>query len=70
MLLPGLSVITSTFKTTGEYNTKLRIRIGNSTSDEWTGNIDYNQFNSKFNERGEYKFEYLEYQKITLTTTR
>jgi len=70
MLLPGLSVITSTFKTTGEYNTKLRIRIGNSTSDEWTGNIDYNQFNSKFNERGEYKFEYLEYQKKTLTTTR
>lgn len=51
MLLPGLSVITSTFKTTGEYNTKLRIKIGNSTSDEWTGNIDYNQFNSKFNER-------------------
>lgn len=67
MLLPGLSVITSTFKTTGEYKTKLRIKIGNNISNEWSGKINYNQFNSKFDDKGEYKTEYIEQQKNKTT---
>jgi hypothetical protein len=68
MLLPGLSVITSTFKTYGEFKTKLRVKIGNNTSNEWQGSINQNQFNSKFDESGDYKFEYIEQQKNKTTT--
>ncbi|ASB50328.1 hypothetical protein [Alkalitalea saponilacus] len=43
-LPPKFSVILSTYITRGDYQTKLRIRVGNNYSNEWTGKINYSQF--------------------------
>jgi len=64
-LPPSYTVIVSMFKTTGDYHTQLRVKVGNNYSNEWTGNIDYNQFTSMFDENGEYKKEYLDFKHCT-----
>lgn len=42
----------------GNYSTTLRLRIGNTFSIEFIGNINYRQFESMFNKQGEYKEAY------------
>lgn|GEM_PF-787398 len=42
----------------GNYSTTLRLRIDNTFSNEFKGNINYRQFESMFNDQGDYKEEY------------
>ncbi len=42
----------------GNYSTTLRLRIDSNISNEFIGTINYRQFESKFDEQGEYKDEY------------
>ena len=42
----------------GNYSTTLRLRIDSIFSNEFKGNINYRQFESKFNSQGEFKEEY------------
>jgi len=44
LLPPGYSIISSIYKTNGNYETIQRIKIGNNYSNEWIGKINYNQF--------------------------
>lgn len=61
-LPPGYSLISSTYITNGDYQTKLRIRLGSNYSNEWTGKINYSQF-SIYNDWE--KLENLIYTKTT-----
>lgn len=47
---PNYSIITATHISKGDYKTKLRLKFGKNTSNEWSGHINYNQFNTKFDE--------------------
>ncbi len=60
---PSYTAITATYVTQGNYETKLRLRVGNNISNEWRGKINYNQFNSMFNSSGNYSEEYLKWEK-------
>jgi hypothetical protein len=42
----------------GDYSTTLRVRIDSIFSNEFKGNINYRQFESMFDEQGEYKEEH------------
>jgi hypothetical protein len=42
----------------GDYSTTLRLRIDSSFSNEFKGSINYRQFESMFNDQGDYKEEY------------
>lgn len=56
-------IISSVYKYSGNYKTQLRFRIGKSYSNSFYSTINYNQFESIFDENSEYKEEYLEYRK-------
>lgn len=43
----------------GNFRTQLRVSMGSNKSNSFWGNINYRQFQSKFDENGEYKKEYL-----------
>lgn len=49
--------LTPIFK--GNFRTQLRVSMGSNKSNPFWGNINYRQFQSKFDENGEYKKEYL-----------
>jgi len=42
----------------GDFSTSLRLRINSTFSNEFKGNINYRQFESMFNDQGDYKEEY------------
>ena len=43
----------------GNYRTQLRLSMGSNKSNTFWGNINYRQFQSKYDENGEYKKEYV-----------
>lgn len=43
----------------GNFKTQLRVSMGNNKSNSFWGNINYRQFQSKFDKNGAYKKEYL-----------
>lgn len=59
VLIKNRVIVSSIYSYFGNYNTNLRIKIGTNYSNVYSGKINYNQFNSKFNENGNYKKEYL-----------
>jgi hypothetical protein len=59
ILPPNESVITLAPIFKGNYKTKLRLKIRNNYSKPFIGFINYRQFQSKFDENGEYKEEYI-----------
>lgn len=59
ILLKDHIITTSVYVYFGDFNTELRLKIGNNYSNVISGWINYNQFNSKFDDRGNYKEEYL-----------
>lgn len=54
-LAPKNVVLTSVFVYDGDYKTKLRIKLGESYSNEFYGKINHNQFESKYDESGNLK---------------
>ncbi|WP_461640205.1 hypothetical protein [Labilibaculum euxinus] len=56
-------IISSVYVYSGDYKTQLRFRVGKSYSNSFYSTINYNQFESIFDENGEYKEKYLEYRK-------
>lgn len=60
ILPPNYVALTNTRIYYGDYHTDLRIKLGNSYSNTFKGNINYRQFQSMFNEHGNYREEYLD----------
>jgi hypothetical protein len=58
ILPPNEIGISATTIYQGDYKTKMRLRIADNFSNEYDGYINYRQFESKFNDEGEYKEEY------------
>jgi hypothetical protein len=58
ILPPNESVLTLAPIFKGNYKTKLRLKLGNNYSKPFYGFINHRQFQSKFNEHGDYKDEY------------
>ena len=59
VILPPTQIgLSATMIYHGNYSTTLRLRIDSIFSNEFTGNINYRQFESKFNSQGEFKEEY------------
>lgn len=58
ILPPNQIVLSSAMKYSGNYPTTLRLRIDSTFSNEFKGNINYRQFESIFNKRGDFKEEY------------
>ena len=52
----------------GNYSTTLRLRIDSTFSNEFKGNINYRQFESMFNDQGDYKEEYIKRNEKIKTT--
>lgn len=59
VLPPNEIVVTSVKKYYGSYKSVFRLKVGNTYSKEYIGHFNYRQFESVFNEDGEYKEEYL-----------
>ena len=58
ILPPNEIGLSATMIYNGNYSTTLRLRIDSTFSNEFKGNINYRQFESMFNDRGDYKEEY------------
>ena len=59
IILPPNEVVLSYVPiTNGNYSTELRIVFGENHSEPFKGNINYRQFESRYDERGNYKEEY------------
>jgi len=58
ILPPEEIVLTSARIFKGTYQTDLRLTIGNNSSKEFKGSINYRQFESMFTKQGDYKEEY------------
>ncbi|MBD81438.1 MAG: hypothetical protein CL840_21145 [Crocinitomicaceae bacterium] len=58
ILPPNEIALSATMIYHGNYSTTLRLKIDSTFSNEFKGNINYRQFESKFNEQGGYKEEY------------
>lgn len=58
ILPPNEMALSATMVYHGDYSTTLRLRIDSTFSNEFNGNINYRQFESKFNDEGNYKEEY------------
>lgn len=56
-------IISAVYKYSGDFKTKLRFRIGKSCSNIYYSTINYNQFESIFDDFGNYKKEYLQWKK-------
>ena len=63
MLPPNEIVVTSAMIYNGHYKTDLRLKIGKNYSKPFKGTINYRQFDSMFNESGNYKKAYIEENK-------
>ena len=59
VLLKNRVIVSSIYSYSGNYKTNFRVKIGTNYSNVYSGKINYNQFNSKFNKYGNYKKEYL-----------
>jgi hypothetical protein len=70
ILPPSECVITLAPIFKGNYKTQLRITLGENHSNPFIGFINYRQFQSVFNEKGEYKDEYLNELDSLETTNR
>ena len=53
-------IITAVYNYKGEYKTELRFKLGNNYSNTYSASINYNQFNSPFDENGNFKKEYFD----------
>ncbi|MDB2473783.1 hypothetical protein N9W70_04965 [Schleiferiaceae bacterium] len=59
VILPPTQIgLSATMIYHGNYSTTLRLRIDSTFSNEFKGNINYRQFESMFNDQGDYKEEY------------
>lgn len=58
ILPPNEIGLSATMIYSGNYLTTLRLRIDSTFSNEFKGNINYRQFESMFNDQGDYKEEY------------
>lgn len=58
ILPPDEVVLTATMIYQGNYQTSLRLKIDSTFSNEFKGNINYRQFESMFNNQGNFKDEY------------
>lgn len=58
ILPPNECVLTLAPIFKGKYKTKLRLKIGKNYSEPFIGFINYRQFESRFNQYGDYKDEY------------
>ena len=59
IILPPQNIgLSATMIYHGNYSTTIRLRIDSSFSNEYKGNINYRQFESVFNDQGDYKEEY------------
>lgn len=58
ILPPNEIGLSATMIYNGNYSTTLRLKIDSTFSNEFKGNINYRQFESMFNDQGDYKEEY------------
>lgn len=59
MLIPPKEImLTSVSRIQGNFNTMLRLKLGNKYSNVIEGNINYRQFKNMFNKNGDYSEEY------------
>jgi hypothetical protein len=58
ILPPNKIGLSATMIYHGDYPTTMRLRIADTFSNEFKGTINYRQFESRYNEQGEYKEEY------------
>lgn len=65
ILPPNEIVITSAMIYNGDYQTDLRLRIGKNFSKPYKGKINYRQFESMFDDSGNYREEYIKENKKT-----
>ena len=63
ILPPKQIALTSVIVFEGNYKTDLRLKIGQNYSNTFNGTINYRQFESMFDNNGNYKQEYLNEQK-------
>ena len=65
ILPPNEIVITSAMIYNGGHETDLRLKIGKNYSKTYKGKINYRQFDSKFDDSGNYREEYIKEKKKT-----
>ncbi len=65
ILPPNEIVITSAMIYNGDYETDLRLKIGKNYSKSFSGKIKYRQFESMFDDTGNYREEYIKENKKT-----
>jgi len=65
MLPPDEVVLSSAMIYNGNYETELRLKIGDNYSNTFRGKINHRQFLSKFDRNGGYRIEYIRENEIT-----